>query len=101
MLFFISFLIISGLLYCALKLRKSDDNPTLGSNFLLILSSVIFSLTLVEDLLGLVLDKSSNPTHLASPPYFAQYQPSTFFMVENSTLYTALPNKSYRTFGLP
>jgi hypothetical protein len=101
MLFFISFLIISILLFAAIKLRNTEGKFTLVSNFLLILSSLIFSLILAEGLLGLVVGKTSNPDHPTSPPYFTQYQPSTFFMIENSILYTALPKKSYRTFGLP
>ena len=101
MLFFISFLIISILLFAALKLRKTEGKSTLVSNFLLILSSLIFSLTLAEGLLRFVVDTPSSSSNPASPPYFTQYQPSTFFMIENSILYTALPKKFYRTFGLP
>lgn len=102
MLFFISFLIISILLLSALKLRKTESQSSnLASNFLLILSSLILGIVLAEGLLGLVVGKTSNPGHPTTPPYFTQYQPSTFFMIENSILYTALPKKSYRTFGLP
>ncbi len=97
--FFISFLVVSILLFSALKLRKNDKN--LASNFLLILSSLIFGLILTELLFGIFVNKYSKPSHPDAPPYFTQYQPSTYFMIENSILYTALPKKSYRTFGLP
>ncbi len=102
MLFSISFLLTLFLLFLALKLRKSNSNSSnLISNSFLILSSLVFSLTLAEAFLGLVIDKNSKAAYPAVPPYFTQYQPAPFFMIENSILYTGLPKKFYRTFGMP